>query len=304
MEVKEDNLDVYGEPVKAQFHQPDEPRYSSLIQMMKPIIPKAFPKPRTMPEDPNIQVVRSILNTTKEMHQKLDGIDPQRKALLEGVIQLAHKILSEHYSTGRSIPEVDRDKLLKMFAEALNGTDDSGPKTKAKAPFAQLGEDGFEDVDHQILAMEIKRLAMSLTGYLKERMEESLVTTKSGADLNDPSVRVKFETDTVLTQSVAIIAKLHRAILRNHHHILLLIGNFAGNTNLNENTEHEEEVATEKVEAGPAEEDNIIGHEDGNGTIENYENNEQKGDTGDASKKELEEEDYGETTRKENQIVA
>ena len=235
-------------PVGASFHSPNEPKYTNLFQLIKPIIPHAFPPAPDPPEHPNIQVVKSILNTTDEMNKKLDGVDPHRKALLEKVIELAHKLLSAYYSTGELVSDEERDKMLKLFADALKGPEIKH-KLKSKAPFSKLGEDGFEDVDHQILAMEIKRLAVSLTAYLKERMRESLITAKSGANLNDPSTRVKFETDYVLTQTTAIMAKLHRAILRNHHHILMVIGNFAGNAaSVTSASEHDDSSKGTKVD--------------------------------------------------------
>ena len=216
------------------FHEPNNPRYANLLQMIKPIIPNAFPKPTQEPEHPNIQVVKSVLNTTEEMYKKLDGVDPHRKALLEKVIQEGKQLLDSvqsklgYKSTGGGVSDSERNNLLKTFARALKGPETES-QPKAKAPFSKLGEDGFEDVDHQILAMEIKRLAVSLAQYLKERMRESLMYTQNGDDLDDPAIKVKYETDYVLTQTTAIMAKLHRAILRNHHHILMVIGNFAGN---------------------------------------------------------------------------
>ena len=89
--------------------------------------------------------------------------------------------------------------------------------TPAKAPFSKLGEDGFEDVDHQILAMEIKRLAMTVKSYLEVRKNEDRDYIKAGANLNDPSIKTKTDTDSILAQTTLMMAKLHRAILRNHH---------------------------------------------------------------------------------------
>ena len=79
-------------PKRSSFHAPHAPKYAHLLQMIKPIIPNAFPKPLHAEEPPNIQVVKSVLNTTQEMYQKLNGVDPHRKALLEKVIQQAKQM--------------------------------------------------------------------------------------------------------------------------------------------------------------------------------------------------------------------
>lgn len=49
-----------------------------------------------------------------------------------------------------------------------------------KAPFCALGDDCFEDVDHQKLTMEIKRMALALAGYLKTRMLEEAEVNGNG----------------------------------------------------------------------------------------------------------------------------
>ena len=126
-----------------------------------------------------------------------------------------------------------------------------------------MGEDGFEDVDHQILAMEIKRLAMTVKSYLEVRKNEERDYIKAGANLNDPSIKTKTDTDSILAQTTLMMAKLHRAILRNHHQILMVIGNFAGNSMPDETEEpkmNSEEDS--KDENNDTEEDNIDGSEE------------------------------------------
>ena len=41
-----------------------------------------------------------------------------------------------------------------------------------KAPFCSVGADCFHDVDHPRLATDIKRLAVAVAAYLKDRMVE------------------------------------------------------------------------------------------------------------------------------------
>ena len=211
-------------------------KHDSLMQMIKPIIPNAITDPPPPPEDPNIKVVRGVLNTTEDFYQKLKDANPKQKSDLMEVAKLGNNLLQTAYrSTGHRssgpphIRDSDRDYLLKKFADALKGPE---PETtiRAKAPFSRLGEDGFEDVDHQILAMEIKRLAMTVKNYLEVRKNEERDYVRAGANLNDPSIKTKTDTDSILAQTTLMMAKLHRAILRNHHHILMVIGNFAGNS--------------------------------------------------------------------------
>ena len=216
--------------------KPRNLKHDSLMQMIKPIIPNAITDPPPPPEDANIKVVRGVLNTTQDFYQKLKDSNPKQKSDLMEVAKIGKNLLrtayrrTGHRSSGPPhIRDSDRDYLLKKFADALKGPE---PETtpKAKAPFSRLGEDGFEDVDHQILAMEIKRLAMTVKSYLEVRKNEERDYVKAGANLNDPSIKTKTDTDSILAQTTLMMAKLHRAILRNHHHILMMIGNFAGNS--------------------------------------------------------------------------
>ena len=51
--------------------KPQHLRHDSLMQMIKPIIPHAITDPPPPPEDPNIKVVRGVLNTTHDFYQLL-----------------------------------------------------------------------------------------------------------------------------------------------------------------------------------------------------------------------------------------
>ena len=222
------------EPLTKGFHAPKSPKYDYLMQMIKPIIPHAIHDPPPPPEDANIEVVKGVLHTIHDMYNKLTD-DPKRKADLLKVADEAKGLLNfansnqGYKSNGRPhIRDADRDALMKKFANALKGPQVKA-KPKAKAPFSRLGEDGFTDVDHQLLAMEIKRLALTVKQYLETRRQETQYYKRTGTDLTDPSIKAKDETDHVLAQTTLMMAKLHRAILRNHHHILMVIGNFAGN---------------------------------------------------------------------------
>ena len=79
------------------------------------------------------------------------------------------------------------------------------------------------------MAMETKSLAFAVKQYLETRKQETEEFTRMGMPLDAPFFQAKDDTDHALAQITLMMAKLHRAILRNHHHILMLIGNFAGN---------------------------------------------------------------------------
>ena len=66
--------------------------------------------------------------------------------------------------------------------------------------------------------------------------------TREGDDLDAPSLKAKYYTDYVLAQMTLEMAKLHRAILRNQHHILMVIGNFAGHADVD--MTHESNTST------------------------------------------------------------
>ncbi len=48
----------------------------------------------------------------------------------------------------------------------------AGPQFHLRAPFCSVGDDCFEDVNHPRIAMDIKRLALALSAYMRNRMAE------------------------------------------------------------------------------------------------------------------------------------
>ena len=233
-------------------HHPRKSKYDYLMQMIKPIIPHAIHDPPPPPEDPNIEVVKGVLNTTKDIYDKMkDTNNTKQKMDLKGVAAKARRLLASaqsnygYKSFGRPhIRDADRNALLKEFGAALKGPEVK-TKVKSKAPFARLGEDGFDDVDHQIMAMEMKRLAFTVKQYLETRKQETEEFTRMGMPLDAPFFKAKDDTDHALAQITLMMAKLHRAILRNHHHILMLIGNFAGNAASTPFNDHTKESVEE-----------------------------------------------------------
>jgi len=208
--------------------------YKQLLEMIKPIIPNVYNNVSSRSEkDPNYEIIRGILATTKDIFNKID--DPKRQAELRNIYHKGSSLLTApqknkgfRSSPNQHIPDEERDALLKQFSEALKSPDEEF-NPMAKAPFSKLGEDDFEDVDHQILAMEIKKLALTLKEYLQIRVKEGQSKKPFRDNGNEFLSQTNYYTDSVLAQMTLELAKLHRAVLRNHHHLLMLIGNFAGN---------------------------------------------------------------------------
>ena len=208
--------------------------YKQLLEMIKPIIPNVYNDVSSPSQkDPNYEIIRGILTTTRDIFNKID--DPKRQAELRNIYNKGSSLLTApeknkgfRSSANQHIPDEERDALLKEFSEALKSPDEE-VNSMAKAPFSKLGEDDFEDVDHQILAMEIKKLALTLKEYLQIRMKEGQGEKPYSDNENESVSRTNYYTDSVLAQMTLELAKLHRAVLRNHHHLLMLIGNFAGN---------------------------------------------------------------------------
>ena len=69
----------------------------------------------------------------------------------------------------KELNKFDVDRLLRDFGKVLRPSK-SNHIPQPKAPFSKLGEDGFEDVDHQGLDGEIKSLALTLKNYLEIRI--------------------------------------------------------------------------------------------------------------------------------------
>ena len=211
--------------------------------MIEAIIPTAFlaQTPHTT-EQENVKVIRNVLNTTEDMYNKIQ--DTERRKSLRDIIIKGRAMLMQNpngmeegyrlsKNNEKELSNFDVDQLLRDFGKVLKPSK-SSHIPQPKAPFSKLGEDGFEDVDHQGLDAEIKSLALTLKKYLEIRMDEMTeYTQKFGANFDDPSFLVKYHTDSILTQMTLEMAKIHRAVLKNQHHILMIIGNFAGNVDAN-----------------------------------------------------------------------
>ena len=231
-------------PPTQNFGTPGYPQYIELLQMIEAIIPTEFQAetPHTT-EQENVKVIKNVLNTTEDMYNKIQDTERRkslRDIIIKGRAMLVQnpKGMEEGYRLSKNnqkeLNKFDVDQLLRDFGKVLRPSK-SNHNPQPKAPFSKLGEDGFEDVDHQGLDAELKRLALTLKNYLEIRMDEMMEYTQQfGANFDDPAYLVKYHTDSILTQMTLEMAKIHRAVLKNQHHILMIIGNFAGNVDTNQ----------------------------------------------------------------------
>lgn len=83
-----------------------------------------------------------------------------------------------------------------------------------KAPYCKLGQDCFEDVNHKRLALDMKKLALTVNKYLSER--KSSTSTSRG---------VEYRVDAILTELTDTVGALHRAVMRNWHMSQLVLEN-------------------------------------------------------------------------------
>ena len=90
------------------------------------------------------------------------------------------------------------------------------------APFAEPGEDCFADVDHIKTTKRVKTLTKLALDYLKHRMRESLEVEQ---DLKE--LKTKFASDLLIAQLTETLNDVHRGVVRNWHHIQLLLRNLA-----------------------------------------------------------------------------
>ena len=101
-------------------HHPRKSKYDYLMQMIKPIIPHAIHDPPPPPEDPNIEVVKGVLNTTKDIYDKMkDTNNTKQKMDLKGALMNWRPLLSCSYQCKNvhfAIPNLYRCKAtLKYF---------------------------------------------------------------------------------------------------------------------------------------------------------------------------------------------
>ena len=204
-------------------------------------------------------------------NETADAVDPEGRKMLDLIGQKVKFILDEMESSPEQVvPKREMTELIFLFnsffdrkrkqeerekyrslgteaAEASNRNDDGdsgegegedkvqATQNQPRAPFCDPGEDCFEDVDHQSVSMDIKRLALTLSGYLKDRMKKEQgqgVNDLEAGGENAPELEtnIQFRTDAMLTQTTAMLARLHRAVLMNTHQINMLTQNMAGNS--------------------------------------------------------------------------
>ncbi|TRY77008.1 hypothetical protein TCAL_06375 [Tigriopus californicus] len=235
--------------VLTRIHRPDDPKFQLLLQRIRPIIGNetklAFRSMQSnrgsevevkgRPEKVLFYNVLTIMknglqNTTGskdfDNHDEITDIKFKIENCLEklnaGTLPSPEEVsdLARRFNDLFQTKAEDSDPIRNRQAEDPNAM-------KAKAPFCDPGQDCFEDVDHEEIALEVNRLAKSLANYIKSRANQDQQIRKTGSGKGFEA-KVKFKTDAVLTEITAILARLHRSVLRNWHHILMILNNMAG----------------------------------------------------------------------------
>jgi hypothetical protein len=209
------------------LHGPEYPQFQQLMGQMNKIIPGKFVvTPKGMRKNPQLNFILNTLDFVKEM--KAEGAIAPRH---QGSVKRMESLINTMIKSG--VVQEDKMQLLMklmigLFDNLHQGQDARPRDPMSQAPFTKLGQDCFSDVNHKDISIDVRKTALALTKYLEERIKES---DKINQDFNDVNElmgnRVKYKTDAVLTHMVTILAKIHRATMRNWQHILVLVGNFA-----------------------------------------------------------------------------
>ena len=169
--------------------------------------------------------MENLLPTIKAAFPKRSGeVGATRKMIksLLGIIKTSGKLPKELSTLINAFATLLKPHQTSAWTSMRSAL--STPRVAKKAPFCKIGDDCFVDVNHTMLTREIKKIALTLSAYLKDRMVEE----KSGVTIDPQRRKVRYKTDALLTQSTKALAELHRGIMRNWHHILMILGNFAG----------------------------------------------------------------------------
>lgn len=206
-------------------HDASNPNFELLVGMLKPLIPSMF---ENGPKDnlKLVQGVKSILDKAVVHHLKAKSVKNMTNNLLtrqdidQGQLLDLVDEFNDYFKQMRGSQH--QELIMERF-------DTFGLVDLAKAPNAKLGQDCFADVDHQDLALDVQNLALLAAKYLEARMVESLLAKKKGGqkEYSLASLNAKYHTDLFLIQATVLMAKIHRATLRNWHHLLMTITNFA-----------------------------------------------------------------------------
>ena len=194
-------------------HMPHNPQFHKLFNELSNIIPgRLIRKKRRAKSDRQSNFTENLKEMLKHLNQHESSVRIKTKL----------KNLQSLISNG----DTSDDKvIIKMLSNLLDDienkkeTNSNGEKstdTFRSAPFSKLGQDCFQDVDHKKLSWDLRKLALSMAKYLEDRM---IGSTDSEALL--------YRTDAMLTQMITLMTHMHRAMLRNWHQTLMVIGNFA-----------------------------------------------------------------------------
>ena len=107
-------------------------------------------------------------------------------------------------------------KLSDIFEhlESIHNPDPNIDDPWSLAPFANLGDDCFIDVNHKQFTWEIKKLALAMQDFIEDRV-------------NNNGKSAQYKMDEIMTHLIRMVFQLHRITLRNWNQILMVISNFA-----------------------------------------------------------------------------
>ena len=196
-------------------HSPDNPLFYKLLDEMNRIIPGkiAEPSKNWASSDPKSSFLVHVQEMIAQI--KKGGLTDQKidtsLAEIEGLANDMKKSGTDQIS-----------QILKQLSDLYTylETNDYYKQKPVDpftlAPFTKLGYDCFSDVNHKEISWEVRKAALSFAKYIEDRM------------LGDSdSQKILYKTDAILSQIISLMAQLHRATLRNWHHTLMLVSNFA-----------------------------------------------------------------------------
>ena len=183
-----------------------------LAEKMKPITPEEFvnDEENTSPKFVLIQHIQKFVRDMKSM-VGITSLSSRERGLLEETSNLADSLASR--------PEVtvsDLKTLIENVKKVMAFEQDYFYSNN-KAPYAKLGFDSFEDIDHKDIAMAVKKCAKLMVEYLKTRAQAG----------DHDCCSVMHKNDEIVAQAILVLAKLHRATMRNWYNILMITSNFA-----------------------------------------------------------------------------
>ncbi|CAB4058882.1 unnamed protein product [Lepeophtheirus salmonis] len=200
--------------------------YNSLLQNLNLLIPRVQ---RNNKEPNQIQLLHNLLNMIKFLALKLLRTSQSKKndpkapqyILLKSTVDEALQFIAQKGTVEPKMLSRIANQLAQLFQEENKVQNDEF------APYCEPGTDCFLDVDHAGIYGRVNGLAKKVSDYIKYRNKELQAYGKT--HMVHPGVQVQIQADDILAHTTILLQKLHRSVMRNWHHILMIVGNLAGN---------------------------------------------------------------------------